>query len=372
MVSIEALLGFSAIALGVALTPGPNMVYVTSRSLIHGRWAGMVALSGMTFGALCYLALAAFGVAVLLSAVPHAYDVLRIAGAIYLGYLAWKSVHAAGWINVAARPVSREGHSKLFSSGLLVCLFNPATALLYLTVIPRFVDSSHGSVVAQTIVLGLSYVVINGSIKAIAIVLAGALARIAVQKPGIARVQNWASGIVLAVLALNLGFGARPPSATTATAATQQVTVIAADQTQAVANETDRRVAQAGRLPDVVGDPPRSEQANPYGAIARTFEPAVDRPQAGAETRPSLLREFGRISPFAFVDVPPEAKRGLAPHRRRLVERKMYRQRSAHTRPLARPKPVPVARVVQKQVQAVPAVAHDRLAGPGIRPEGQR
>ena len=107
MVSIDALLGFSLIALGVALTPGRNMVYVTSRSLIHGRWAGMVALSGMTFGALCYLALAAFGVAVVLSAVPHAYDVLRIAGAIYLGYLAWKSVHAAGWINVDARPVSR-------------------------------------------------------------------------------------------------------------------------------------------------------------------------------------------------------------------------------------------------------------------------
>ena len=371
MVSIDALLGFSAIALGVALTPGPNMVYVTSRSLIHGRWAGMVALTGMTFGALCYLALAAFGVAVLLSAVPHAYDVLRIAGAIYLGYLAWKSIHAAGWINVDARPVSREGHTRLFSSGLLVFLFNPATALLYITIIPRFVDSSHGSVVGQTVVLGLAYVVINGSVKAVAISLAGGLARLTVRKPAIARVQNWTSGIVLAVLALNLGLGARPPSSSIATAATQQIEITAAHQTQAVANETDRRVAEAGGLPDVFADPPRSEQTSSYGAITRAFEPTVDRPQASAETRPSLLREFGLVGPFAFLNVSPEAKRGLGPQRRRLVERKMHGKRSARSRPVARPQPVPVSPVSKQQMNAVPTVAQGRLAGPGGRPERQ-
>ena len=371
MVAIDALLGFSVIALGVALTPGPNMVYVVSRSLAHGRSAGMTALIGMTFGALCYLVLAAFGVAVLLSAAPQALSALRIAGAIYLGYLAWKAVHSAGWATLNARPLTREGHTKLFRSGVLVCLFNPATALLYFTILPKFVDLSRGDIVVQTIVLGAAYILINGSVKAIFVVLAGALARLTARKPIVARVQNWGSALALAVLAFNLGFSVRQPSVSTATASTQQVDIAAAHQTQAVANETDRRVAQAGGLPDVVDDPPRSEQTSSYGAIARAIEPAVDRPQASAETRPSLLRQFGRLGPFAFLNVSPKAERGLAPQRRRLVERKMHSKRSARDRPVARPKPVPVSPVAQKQVEFVPAVAHDRLAGPGVRPEGQ-
>ena len=113
----------------------------------------------------------------LLSTLPHVYDVLRIAGAIYLGYLAWKAVHSAGWTSVDSRPLTREGHAKLFRSGVLVGLLNPATALLYLTVIPKFVDPARGSALAQTLVLGAAYIVINGSVKAIVVVLAGALAR---------------------------------------------------------------------------------------------------------------------------------------------------------------------------------------------------
>ena len=62
MVSIDALFGFSLIALGVALTPGPNMVYAMSRSLIQGRAAGMIALLGILFGSLGYLVPAALGV----------------------------------------------------------------------------------------------------------------------------------------------------------------------------------------------------------------------------------------------------------------------------------------------------------------------
>ena len=112
---------------------------------------------------------------------PHVYDALRIAGAFYLGYLAWKAIHSAGWTSVDARPITREGHAKLFRSGVLVSLLNPATALLYLTVIPKFVDPARGSALAQTLVLGMAYIVINGSVKAIVVVLAGALARITTQ-----------------------------------------------------------------------------------------------------------------------------------------------------------------------------------------------
>ena len=228
MVSIDALLGFSLIALGVALTPGPNMVYAMSRSLDQGRTAGMIALLGILAGSLAYLVPAALGVGVLLRSVPRVYDVLRVAGAIYLGYLAWKAIHPTGWVNVDSPPLVREGHATVFRSGVLVSLLNPATALLYLTVIPKFVDPAGGSALGQTLELGMAYVVINGSVKTIAVVLAGALARVIASNPAFARAQGWATGIALAVLALNLGLDAGRPLSSTAAPSTQQIEITTA------------------------------------------------------------------------------------------------------------------------------------------------
>jgi threonine/homoserine/homoserine lactone efflux protein len=116
----------------------------------------------------------------------------------------------------------------LFRSGVLVGLLNPATALLYLTVIPKFVDPAGGSALAQTLELGMAYIVINGSVKAIVVVLAGALARVIARNPAFARAQGWATGIALAVLALNLGLDARRPSSSAAAPSAQQIEITTA------------------------------------------------------------------------------------------------------------------------------------------------
>ncbi|MFZ0209217.1 MAG: LysE family transporter [Roseiarcus sp.] len=171
---------------------------------------------------------AALGLGVLLSTLPHVCDVLRIAGALYLGHLAWKAVRSAGWASVDARPLTREGHATLFRSGMLDGLLNPATALLYLTVFPKFVDPARGGALGQTLVLGAAYIVINGSVKAIVVILAGALAQFATQNPAFARPQGWATGIALAILALNLGLDARRPSSSVATPSAQQIEITTA------------------------------------------------------------------------------------------------------------------------------------------------
>ena len=70
-------------------TPGPNVLYLVSRTLAQGRAAGFVSLAGTSTGFLCHVLAAAFGLSALLAAVPVAYDTIRIAGAIYLAWLAW-------------------------------------------------------------------------------------------------------------------------------------------------------------------------------------------------------------------------------------------------------------------------------------------
>src|SRR6187551_3327912 len=96
MPSVTNLLAFAAVALGMVLTPGPNMIYLLSRSICQGRTAGLISLAGIGLGFVVYMLCAAFGITALVLAVPLAYDVLRIGGALYLGWLAWQALRPGG------------------------------------------------------------------------------------------------------------------------------------------------------------------------------------------------------------------------------------------------------------------------------------
>ena len=96
MVTSASFLAVSLIALGIVLSPGPNMMYLVSRSISQGRVAGMISLAGVAAGFLFYMIASAIGLAALFKAVPVMYDIIKIAGAIYLGYLAWNMVKPRG------------------------------------------------------------------------------------------------------------------------------------------------------------------------------------------------------------------------------------------------------------------------------------
>jgi threonine/homoserine/homoserine lactone efflux protein len=87
-----SLLAFFLVALGIALTPGPNMIYLVSRSICQGRAAGLISLRGVALAFVIYMLCAALGITALLLAVPFAYDALRFGGAFYLLWLAWQAV----------------------------------------------------------------------------------------------------------------------------------------------------------------------------------------------------------------------------------------------------------------------------------------
>src|ERR1700704_928256 len=87
MPHIATLLGFALLSFGIVLTPGPNMIYLISRSITQGPAAGLVSLGGVALGFVFYMLCAAFGITALLFAVPYAYDALRLAGAAYLLWL---------------------------------------------------------------------------------------------------------------------------------------------------------------------------------------------------------------------------------------------------------------------------------------------
>src|ERR1700712_5962560 len=93
MPHFSALLGFALLSLGMVLTPGPNMIYLISRSITQGHVAGLISLGGVALGFVFYMLCAAFGITALLFAVPYAYDALRLGGALYLLWLARPGAH---------------------------------------------------------------------------------------------------------------------------------------------------------------------------------------------------------------------------------------------------------------------------------------
>jgi threonine/homoserine/homoserine lactone efflux protein len=209
MPEMTSLLTFAAIALGMVLTPGPNMIYLISRSIAQGKAAGLISLGGIALGFVFYMLCAALGITALVMAVPFAYDAIRIVGALYLLWLAWQAVRPGGRSPFEIRSLPRDGPRKLFLMGFLTNLLNPKIAVMYLSLLPQFIDPAHGSILGQALVLGMTQIVISVFVNAVIAISAASIAVFLTRRPTFAIVQRWMMGAVLAGLAVRMATEAR-------------------------------------------------------------------------------------------------------------------------------------------------------------------
>ena len=205
----STLLGFALVSLGIVLTPGPNMIYLISRSLTQGPAAGIVSLGGVALGFVFYMLCAAFGITALLLAVPYAYDALRFSGAAYLLWLAWQAVKPNGRSPFQVKKLQVDGPRKLFAMGFVTNLLNPKIAMLYLALLPQFIEPAVGSVLTQSLTLGSIQTVISVSVNAIIALAAGSIARFLGTRPTWLLLQRWLMGTVLTGLAVKMAFEAK-------------------------------------------------------------------------------------------------------------------------------------------------------------------
>lgn len=146
---------FLAAALTLNVTPGPDMLYVLSRSLAQGRKAGIASSLGIATGCGVHTLAVAFGLAGLLQAVPTVYDIIRIAGAVYLIVLGVRLLtrRVSRQETMAVNPMTT---SQLFRQGFLINLLNPKVAVFFLAFLPQFVNTSQ-PVVIQILTLGILF-----------------------------------------------------------------------------------------------------------------------------------------------------------------------------------------------------------------------
>lgn len=209
MPDLAALLMFGVIALGMALTPGPNMVYLVSRSISQGRKAGFISLGGVALGFLFYMLCAAFGITAFVFAVPYAYDMLRFGGAAYLLYLAWQAVKPGGRSAFAVRELPVDTPRKLFIMGFITNVANPKIAVMYLSLLPQFITPGHGSVLSQSLALGTVQISISVAVNSLIALAAGSISAFLSGRPRWLLMQRWMMGGVLGGLAVKMACESR-------------------------------------------------------------------------------------------------------------------------------------------------------------------
>jgi threonine/homoserine/homoserine lactone efflux protein len=213
MASTEALVGIALVELGLVVIPGPNMIYLVSRSVVQGRRAGLTSLAGVGVGFLVYLLAASAGLATLFALVPEIYLALKLAGAAYLLWLAWNALRPGGSSAFATDDLTPDRPRKLFGMGLLTCLLNPKIAILYISLLPQFVDPSRGHVGTQSLLLGLTQLAVGVLVNAIFVITAGSVASFFSRKPLWSHIHRYLTGTALAVFAVKLATDRAQPIA---------------------------------------------------------------------------------------------------------------------------------------------------------------
>lgn len=153
-----SLVAFVVASLVLAVTPGPAVFYIVTRSLSQGRRAGLASVGGVALGNLGNSIGASLGLAALFAISSLAFRVVKYAGAAYLIYLGVKALRRPAEPAEEAR-FNRARPMLIFRDGFIVALLNPKTALFFSAFLPQFIDP-HSPTMLQSVVLGTAFVVI--------------------------------------------------------------------------------------------------------------------------------------------------------------------------------------------------------------------
>ncbi len=204
MIPINDLLLFGLASLIMVLSPGPNMIYLISRSLSQGKKAGIISLIGVMCGFLFHILMVSFGLTAIFFAVPYAFIVVKFLGVGYLLYLAYTTVTSENKIFDAKQNLKADKPLKLFNIGLLTNILNPKMAVFYLSFFPQFIKPEYGSILSQSFQLGIIQIIISFSINLLIVISAAKMANWFSKKPIWLRIQKWFMASVLTGLAVKM------------------------------------------------------------------------------------------------------------------------------------------------------------------------
>jgi threonine/homoserine/homoserine lactone efflux protein len=205
LISHSSLLLFVTGAALLLVVPGPAVTYVISRSIGHGRAAGLVSVLGIVVGTLLHVTAATLGLSALLASSVLAFQFIKYLGAAYLIYLGIRTLRRDDSQLLQAASSERR-LLRIFAQGVLVNLLNPKTALFFLAFLPQFVDPSLGHPSLQIFQLGVLFALMGWISDSVWAVLAGTVAERFRSSFRLRRAQRNVSGGALIALGLASAF----------------------------------------------------------------------------------------------------------------------------------------------------------------------
>lgn len=199
----DTLIVFFITAVLLALTPGPDNIFVLSQSLAYGQKSGVMVTLGLCSGLLGHTAMVVLGVAALLAASPALFQMIQWLGVAYLLYLAWQSWFAKVGATSSGEQLQLTT-GKLYLRGVIMNLTNPKVGLFFIAFLPQFVNEDYGPVTFQILLLGFLFIVSTLLVFGGIALLAGVYSEKLTQSISRRVLMNRLVSVVFIVLALNL------------------------------------------------------------------------------------------------------------------------------------------------------------------------
>lgn len=186
----------------LTLSPGPDIIYVLIQGMTNGRKSGIVTALGLVTGILVHTSLVAFGVSIILTESESLFFIIKILGAIYLFYLAYRVSRSDPTIAFSAADVQTRSSFSLYEQGFIMNVLNPKVTIFFLAFFPGFLWEPDGNTVLQFYILGALFMLQALIIFSIVAILAGRISRFQRRHPSSGVLLKWLQVVVFVGIGL--------------------------------------------------------------------------------------------------------------------------------------------------------------------------
>lgn len=201
---LSVILAFAVATFVIAITPGPDMALQMSRSINYGFRHGIACGLGAMTGIVVHTTLVAFGISVLIIAAPPLFWALKIAGAVYLLWLAWQAITKGGGIRLSAAAQKQPSLWQSFLTGVGINLLNPKVVLFFVTFLPQFVDARDPAASAKLFFLGADFIIVSIPLMIATCAFAQLIADAFRRTKWVERTVNWTFAAVFTAFAATI------------------------------------------------------------------------------------------------------------------------------------------------------------------------
>jgi threonine/homoserine/homoserine lactone efflux protein len=168
----QNIIGFLLLSMVIILVPGPSVLFAIGRALVLGTRAALISVFGNALGVGLQILIVALGLGVLIQQSPDLFFVIKVAGALMIGYLGLKAIWQRKKLDASNASVSPSG-KKVLSESIVVGITNAKTLVFFIAALPSFVDPLNGNPSAQMLVLGALFLIIGVTSDSVYAIAAG-------------------------------------------------------------------------------------------------------------------------------------------------------------------------------------------------------